>query len=91
MPRHLAIDSNYVSGTISMNGTKVATAYFKNADGQPVLFSKAPRLTLTLLNASQASPFKTQDVKTGNLFIGFKIGFGSNVTLDIEWVASERA
>ena len=90
MPRHLAIDTNYIGGTVSIVSAKTATINYTNAAGNPVLFTTAPRITLTMTSSTTAVPFKTLNVKTGALFSGFKIGFQTNVTADIEWVASER-
>lgn len=91
MPRFLAIDVNVVSGTVHLENTKTAQVDFKNAQGQPVAFTLAPRLQLTLLDQTNQIPFKVSNVKTGNVYTGFIVGFQTKVTTDIEWEVSERA
>jgi hypothetical protein len=91
MPRFLAVDVNVVSGTVHLENTKTTQVDFKNAQGQPVAFTLAPRLQLTLLDQTNINPYKVSNVKTGNVYTGFIIGFSNKVTLDVEWEVSERA
>jgi len=90
MPRHLAVDANVISGTIVFNYSKVGTARFLDVAGNQVLFSKAPRLTLTVLNSTSTIPFRTAYAKVGNLYAGFTIGFQAAQNCEVEWQATER-
>jgi hypothetical protein len=91
MPEHYAVDVNVISGSVHFDNAKLMSVMYTNSNGDPVSFSKSPRLQLTVLNTTVVNPFKTQDIKAGNLFTGFKIGFQSNQTLDVEWQVMERA
>jgi hypothetical protein len=90
MPRHLAIDANVISGTVHMTGTKTVQVDFRDSQGNPVAFTKAPRLQITLLNNLTQVPYRVANVKTGNVYTGVIVGFSSIVTLDFEWEISER-
>ena len=90
MPRHFAIDANVVGGTVSIQGSKAADILFKNKEGNPVLFTLAPRIAITVTSQNAVSPFKVKNLKSGALFAGFTIGFQSNVTVEFEWQAFER-
>ena len=90
MPKHLAIDVNVVSGTVSLHNTKTARILYKDANGNQVLFQKAPRLGLTLLNTDNSPAAKTENIKSGDFYAGCDVGFPQKVTLDVEWQATER-
>jgi hypothetical protein len=90
MPRLLGIDVNFLSGTITLTSVKVAQVNFVNSNGDPVAFTKEPMVSLTMLNSSTVPPFKVAGTKTGNVFTGFKIGFQTTQTVDIDWTATER-
>jgi hypothetical protein len=83
------MDSNVLSGTVSLKGTKSVQVAFKNSAGSNISFTKAPQITLTLLNTT-AVVFKVGDVKTGNLFTGFTLGFQNSVTCDVSWQVLEQ-
>lgn len=89
--RHVAIDINQVTGTVTLTDVKMASVVFKNSDGDTVLFTKEPMVSITLLNAAVVPPFKVKASKTGNLFSGFILGFQTPQTIDIDWTATERA
>ena len=92
MPKHLAIDINVISGSVTLTGAKTAIVYYKTVFGNQIVFLKAPRLSITLLDSSVTSPpFKKNDIKSGSNYIGFTIAFNATVTQTIEWIASERA
>lgn len=91
MPRHLAIDVNVVSGSIHLENTKTAEVQFRDSSGNPVVFSLAPRISMTLLFETSVPIYKFSNVKTGSVYTGFRVGFQIKVTGDIEWVAQERA
>jgi hypothetical protein len=90
MPKHIGIDANYIAGTVTLTNVKVAQVNFTNAAGNPVSFTREPMISLTMLNASTIPPFKVAGIKTGNVFTGFKIGFQTPQTVDIDWTATER-
>ena len=91
MPTHYAIDANIISGTVNFNSQKTMNINFTDTSGNTILFTKAPRIQLTIKNASTATACKTKDIKTGSLYSGFAIGFQTAVTLEVEWQAVERA
>lgn len=91
MPKHYAVDENILSGSVHFEGVKTAQVSFVKTDGSPVSFTVAPRVQLTLLNASSQVPYRVSNVKTGNLYTGIVIGFQSPVTIDVEWQVVERA
>jgi hypothetical protein len=90
MPRHFAIDANVVGGTVSIQGVKTVDVLFKDQDGNPVLFTLAPRVAITITSQNSIAPFKVKNNKVGSLFSGFTLGFPSNVTIEFEWQAFER-
>ena len=90
MPKHFAIDANVVGGTVSIQGAKTADVLFKDQNGNPVLFTLAPRVAITVTSQTAVTPYKVKNLKQGNLFKGFTIGFQSSVTVEFEWQAFER-
>jgi len=90
MPKHYAVDVNVVSGTVHLENTKTAAVAFYNSAGNPVAFNVMPRIQITLLNASANAPYKSSNVKTGSLYMGFVIGFQNAITADVEWQVMER-
>lgn len=91
MPQHYAMDANVVGGTGAIQQGKTLEVLFRNAAGQPVYFTLAPRIAITLTSQSAATAFKVKNLKQGALFSGFVIGFQSNVTVEFEWQAFERS
>ena len=90
MPKHLAVGRNAIGGTASFNNTKTAACYYRDLGGNQILFTIAPQLQITLRDSTTNPPFKTGNIKSGNLFAGFVIGFQSNFTGEVEWQAIER-
>lgn len=90
MPEHYAVDCNVVSGSVHFESVKVMQVNYADSEGNPISFTKAPRVQLTMLNNSANVPFKTVDTKSGSNFTGFKIGFQNAVTLDVEWQVMTR-
>ena len=90
MPRLLGLDVNYLSGTVSLTGVKVAQVTFRDSSGNAVSFTKEPMISLTILNASTVPPYKVKGNKTGNVFTGFMIGFQAAQSIDVDWTATER-
>ncbi len=78
-----------LSGTIQFNNTKTAAVQY-SINGQQVAFRLAPRVAFTIVGGSSPTPFKTKDVKTGDLFTGLVIGFQNAITATVEWFVLER-
>ena len=80
------IDGNRFNGRVSIVNSKTAFIYFKDSKGNSISLGYKPFLKLTVSGESSISqPSKILDIKNGNLFIGAKIGFATNVTLDVDW------
>lgn len=89
MPRHLAINVNYLQGTVFFNNTRVAVIYFLNDKGEQVYFSKAPKIMLTPSDSTTMPPFKQEYIRRNNLFVGVKIKMNNNWTGYMDWVVLE--
>ena len=89
MPKHLAIDKNYLSGTVYFNGTKAGIIYFTDSQGNLVYFNKAPRIALTPNDQTTMPPFKQTWIKSGTQFIGVKIAFTQVWTGSVDWIVLE--
>lgn len=90
MPKHLGIDANILAGTVTLKNAKVISVMFIDSKGQQMTFVKSPRIGLTLMDTSTNPPYKTNDIKSGDLFTGFILGFQAPVSIDVEWSAQER-
>lgn len=88
--RDISIGKNQAVGTIVFNNTKTAKSLYVDELGNAITFSKLPNLKITLINAGAQNAFKQGDIKQGNLFVGIVIGFGSSVTLTVNYEATER-
>jgi len=89
MPKHLAIDVNYLFGTVFFNNTRNVDVYFKRQDGTQVYFTKAPKILLTPADSTTMPPFRTTYIKDGNLFIGVTIKMAVSWTGNVDWVVLE--
>ena len=90
MPKHYAVDTNVISGSARLENVKSIEITYRDAAGKPVVFTKEPRLQITLLDATAQVPFKTKPVKSGANFVGVVIGFQNKLTIDFEWQVMER-
>lgn len=90
MPVHYGVDVNIISGSAHIENVKTIEITYKDSDGNPVIFTKEPRLQITLLDATSQVPFKTKAIKSGSNFIGVVIGFQNKITIDFEWQVAER-
>jgi hypothetical protein len=78
-------------GTVHLENTKTAAVVYKDEFGNQTKFDSAPRIGITLLNAASVAPYKVSDSKDVNgKYVGFVVGFSSKVTMDVEWIATER-
>lgn len=90
MPKHYAVDTNVISGSAHMENVKSIELTYTDSEGNPVAFTKEPRLQITLLDATSQIPFKTKAIKTGSNYTGVVIGFQQKITIDFEWQVAER-
>ena len=90
MPKHYAVDTNVISGSAHLAGVKTIEITYRDSEGNPVVFTKEPRLQITLLDATSQVPFKTKAIKSGSNFVGVIIGFQNPITIDFEWQVAER-
>lgn len=90
MPVHYGVDINVISGSAHLENVKSIEITYKDSEGNPVVFTKEPRLQITLLDATSQVPFKTKALKSGVNFIGVVLGFQSKITIDLEWQVMER-
>jgi hypothetical protein len=91
MPTHLAIDVNYIRGTLHFENAKVGRVDFYDSNGDPIAFNLEPSIQITLRNASAQPPFKDKPIKVGGLYVGFIIAFQNSFTGDVDWEAKQRA
>jgi len=90
MPRHLAVGVNAIRGRVSLNNSKYAYIYFIDEEtGQQVYFTKRPVVSLTITAETTNPVARISWIKQGNLYIGCKIAFTQNVTLEVEWAVFE--
>lgn len=90
MPKHYAVDTNVISGSAHLENVKTIEITYADSEGNPVAFTKEPRLQITLLDATSQVPFKTKAIKTGSNYTGVVIGFQQKITIDFEWQVAER-
>lgn len=89
MPRHLAMDINYLQGTVYFNNTKSAVIYFLNEKGQQVYFSKAPKVMLTPSDSTTMPAFRQEYIKQNNLYVGVIIRMNTVWTGHMDWIVLE--
>ena len=89
MPRILVVDENFLTGAVYFNGTKIISVYFVRANGSQVYFTKRPSISLTPMDDTTIPPIRYEDIKKGNLFIGFKVKLGNTWTGTIAWECKE--
>lgn len=89
MPKHYALNANVFRGSIHFDNAKTGVVYFVNENNQPVSFTKAPFVTLTILDETNAPALKQSWIKKNNLFVGMIIKFTTNYTGDIAWEVKE--
>jgi hypothetical protein len=90
MPVHYGVDVNVISGSVHLDNVKTVEISYVDSSGNPVVFTKEPRLQITLLDASSQVPFKTRAIKSGVNYVGVIIGFQAKITIDLEWQVLER-
>ena len=91
MPKHLAMNANFLQGTAYFNNTRNVTVTFKNTEGVTIGFSKAPKIMLTPCESTSMPAFKQIYVKTGPLFTGVTIKMNSPWTGEMDWIMMEGA
>jgi len=90
VPEHLALGVNTIGGSVTLAGVKTTSVYFMDKFGNQKYYVTAPQVTLTVIGASSPTPFKQSNLKSGNLFIGFVLGFQNAINATVEWIALER-
>jgi hypothetical protein len=90
--KSVSLDNNLLTGSVKFNNTKTASVYFKTSVGATITFAKLPNIQLTCRDNATQLPFVVAGItSSSSCFVGAIVGFGSNVTMTIDYAIFQRS